>query len=170
MEVNENTENVPLKSQMSEYEKLRKSNIERNEEFLKSLGLPGIVKTKLEKTDSEKKTPRSKPKKRKSFSHEQEEDEIVVEPRRRSRRIQNLEADGEEGAELTYFQDEIVVKKPKTEEREPINITLDEEEGRKRITAPTLRALIQSSSREHDEEISNEVGSLIGFYFCCFYF
>jgi hypothetical protein len=147
-----------LKHNLSEYEQLRNANIERNEEFLKSLGLTKAKTYDASSSSAHKKTPK-KPKvaRRKSFDDENEETNIS-EPRRRSRRIQQISAD-DENANACYFQDneEMAAKRPKREEREPLELTIDDEEGRRRITAPMMRKLIEETSPEHDEEISNEV-------------
>lgn len=155
---------------LSEYERLRLENIQRNESFLKDLGIVKPETRQVVRSESIK-----KPRKKRSFGGEGEEvkedeeadDGEALQPRRRSRRIQNLPADGEgkgegAGADLYFLEEDEEARKERERrrerERELVDIiSVDGEEGRKRVTGPSLQSFIAKVAPELSEEISSEM-------------
>jgi hypothetical protein len=162
---------------LSEYEKLRQANIERNEQFLKSLGVSHPVSDNSSDhtshrhshshshSHSQTRQTKSAAKKRKSDDKSFEE-VPPVESRRRSRRIQQLSAEFEESKdeEGIYFIEE-VPHRASTIPVQPLELTVDDaESGRVAVTAAQIQALIEKSDQNHDDLISNEVSPIIVFF------
>ena len=137
-------------SDLSEYEKLRLANIERNEEFLKSMGFGKDSKQVHSAVPSSTR-------KRKNSSL-RFEDANIVEPRRRSRRIQQLPS--EQRDDEDYFKEEDMRISNSTKE---IPLKVDEEAvgGKMRVTCEELRALINEHFEKNgsDAEVSDEVST-----------
>lgn len=135
---------------ISEYELQRLDNIRRNEEFLKTLGFEA-VKAKKESSTG----PKVSRKRKSEDSYFPTESIEYREPSRRSRRIQQQEAELIDGnpSELP---------RPPKERRilEDIDVEIlidDENTLRTKITAPELQAFIEERSAEHYELIGNDV-------------
>jgi hypothetical protein len=157
------------KSVLSELEQRRLENIRRNEEYLKSMGFDSMPAFERKNTEGTEKKKQTKAIKRKVTEDGGEENYMVdgfVEPVRRSRRLSkqtSIEtADG--NAEDSQFidLDGIVPSSSSSsarKAREPyiLDIDLDEDIGREKITAPMLRDYIESKNPQHLEIISNEV-------------
>lgn len=148
----------------SEYEQLRLENIRRNQEFLKSLGLDvdgPIVTTR----DTAKR--RENRRKRSSVVVEVSES---IQPMRRSRRLSKVAGETADNEEELYFLDdhEPRIAKPPTVRvvsPEDLENEIDISQERKRITAPMLRQFIIDSNPQHEEEISNEVSTVVSFVY-----
>lgn len=162
---------------LSEYEKLRQANIERNEQFLKSLGVSHTVSSSSSSDhptqtshshshNSQTRQTKSAAKKRKS-DHKNFEEVPPVESRRRSRRIQQLSAEFNESKdeEGIYFVEE-VPHRASTIPVQPLELTVDDAEsgGRVAVTAAQIQALIEKSDQNHNDLISNEVNPIIVFF------
>ncbi len=159
---------------LSEYEKLRQANIERNEQFLKSLGVSHTVSSSSSdhptqtshSHNSQTRQTKSAAKKRKS-DHKNFEEVPPVESRRRSRRIQQLSAEFNESKdeEGIYFVEE-VPHRASTIPVQPLELTVDDAEsgGRVAVTAAQIQALIEKSDQNHNDLISNEVNPIIVFF------
>jgi hypothetical protein len=165
---------VASRHELSEYERLRISNIERNEEFLKSLGIKELTDELVlngeQKVPSKAKSNSGQKKRRISFNEDQEiGEDNYSEARRRSRRVQKLPADlkGDADNDNFYFMndEEIQTAKKARENIPKVPLDLEAEEGRRVITAKMIREIIESTSEQHDEEISNEVSFFV--VLCC---
>jgi hypothetical protein len=164
---------VASRQELSEYERLRISNIERNEEFLKSLGIKELTRELVQSGELTvaRRAPKSKSnqkKRRYDYQEEGIEEDSYTGPQRRSRRVQNLPAEhlrGDADNDNFYFmhEEEIHAAKKARENIPKVPLDLEAEEGRRIINAKMIREIIESTNEQHDEEISNEVNS----YLCC---
>ena len=130
---------------ISEYERLRQANIQRNEEFLRSLG----VQNKEQTFDNNRKKSRKR-----DFSELQSLEERDNN-RRRSRRIQNLPAESRNND--LYFEETADMGAIKKEKIRVEIQFVDSDDGRRKVTAPELCTFIQDSNPDHFDALSNEV-------------
>lgn len=140
---------------ISEYEQQRLDNIQRNEEYLKSLG---FGKKPLMKSEAAPKVSR----KRKLEEDAPLED---IPPKRRSKRIQNLTPEG-----VVLSESEMTIRTQKALERQArekeialledvdVETLIDDENTlRCKVSAPELQEFIERSNSEHYELIGNDV-------------
>ena len=150
-----NTENI--ENQLSEYEIIRKRNIERNEDFLKSIGID--VNRNLNPTQSlQNEEPIFKKPKKKSnhkviIPTETSSDSSPV--RRRSSRLDpNLQSNKSNNTDEDHSAQRI--KQSKRVHRETYSPSVDDGEERKPITEAELQQFILETNKEHYDIISNE--------------
>ena len=152
---------------ISDYERIRLENIQRNEEYLRSLGIN--VNIKVQRQEEEKAKKEDLKKKREAAKRKREQAATLVEgegegddggeiiPIRRSKRISQQPAENETEVAESYWRE-----RPAKSTFVPyeLDLNIDDEDdpdyGRVKVTAPMLRELIQASNPEHDELITND--------------
>jgi hypothetical protein len=148
----------------SQYEVQRDENIRKNEEYLKALGFDAATKKK-------KSVVVSKPKEKRKMKEEKEEEDeedvnahknkrskVIIEPVRRSRRLQNIPT------EFPYFEEEKKATTNNNEDNEEenkqrsIEISVDVDGTlRLKITAAELQSFIHQTMPHHEDLISPKV-------------
>ncbi len=149
---------------ISEYEQRRLENIQRNEEYLKQLGLDRRQSKPAVKSEVKQRIPRKR---------KQEEDDdgnyFDVEPERRSKRIQKLTPEGTDLSEEHQQMNAQRIIERKARAREIVllqDLNIDNLEGeentlRQQVSAPDLQAFIEQSNIDHYETIGNNVRLVI---------
>jgi phage protein D len=154
---------LSLSLSLSRLEQKRNLNIERNEAFLKALGLDDIrcappVKKQKRHRESERQQDDDDPKKqrRSKAKRPQQQKRNVAEPTRRSSRAKGIPAEGEDKG--TSAAPRRAPRQYGSDLELDIRIDDDDTVRRKRVSAQALREDIDQTSTidEADESVSNE--------------
>ena len=147
-----------IENQLSEYEIIRKRNIERNEDFLKSIGID--VNRNLNPTQSLR-DDEPIPKKSKKKSNRNPNINIITYTETSSpirRRSSRLDPSLKSISNNTDIEDnnDPFIKQSKRVPRESYSPSIDNCEERIPITSFELRQFILETNKEHNNDISND--------------